>query len=396
MPRPVSDHAPSLPFLPEGVATLFQLAEPDKALPAAVPHRGLTFTVQDYLGLSSHPAVRSAALGALGTHRLLSPRVGLTDSVLVLEDGLAAFLKLPAAVTFPSGAEAIRQTLRSLLRPNDHVIVDSAAHPAMFETIQLSPSHLHRSPSASVDGVERRLTRLARLRHRGRLIIAVPAISAHGSKVADLADLCALARQHQALLVVDATHDLGALGLSGGGVAEIQGCRERIDILLGSFAKTFGAGGGFAAFRDPAHKTALCQSPAQTTALSPVNAAAIHAALEIISSPEGHRRRRNLHGLSLRLRNHLMADGIRPMGKASPFVPILLPALTALPRTALLESAGPRVTLLQVPTVPLHAPRWRIQLTADHSPADIDDLAELIRDVSRTFARSPTRAGVPA
>ncbi|MGB3251212.1 MAG: hypothetical protein WBB13_18825, partial [Tabrizicola sp.] len=100
--------------------------------------------------------------------------------------------------------------------------------------------------------------------------------------------------------------------------------------------------------------------------------------------------------LSLRLRNHLMADGIRPMGKASPFVPILLPLLTALPRTALLESAGPRVALLQSPTVPLHAPRWRIQLTAAHSPADIDDLAELIRDVTRAFDRRFVHPRVPA
>ena len=74
----------------------------------------------------------------------------------------------------------------------------------------------------------------------------------------------------------------------------------------------------------------------------------------------------------------------------------IMPALTALPRTALLESAGPRVSLLQAPTVPLHAPRWRIQLTADHSPADIDDLAELIRDVTRAFDRRFVHPRVPA
>ena len=127
-----------------------------------------------------------------------------------------------------------------------------------------------------------------------------------------------------------------------------------------------------------------------------MNAAAILAALEVISTAEGRRRRRNLHGLSLRLRNHLMADGVKVMGQASPFVPILLPTLSALPRTALLESAGPLVTLLQAPSVPAHTPRWRIQLTADHSPADIDDLAELIRDVSRAFDRAPARQRVPA
>jgi 7-keto-8-aminopelargonate synthetase-like enzyme len=186
------------------------------------------------------------------------------------------------------------------------------------------------------------------------------------------------------------------MGPTGGGIAEVQGCLGRIDVMLGSFARTFGAAGGYAAFRDPSLKAALCQTQWRTTALSPVNASAILAALDIVSGSEGRLRRRNLHGLSLRLRNHLMADGVKVMGKASPFVPILLPMPTALPRTALLESAGPRVQLLQAPVVPLHAPRWRIVLSAAHGPADIDDFAELVRDVTRTFDRTHAPARIPA
>ena len=361
---------------------------------------GLNFGLQDYLALSVHPAVRSAAIGPLHAQHIGGPGPtlchGLSAPVLALEERLAAFLQLPAAVTFRSGTDAIRQTLASLLRPGDEVIVDSAAHPAMFETILLTQAHLHRSPAASVEGVERRLARLSRQSRHGRLIITVPAVSAHGSRLADLAELSALARQYGAILIADVTHDLGAMGLQGRGLMEIQACLGRVDILVGSLSKTFGAPGGFAAFRDPGLKAALLKSQKQPTALAPGNAAMILAALDLIASPEGQRRRRNLHGLSLRLRNHLMADGIRPMGKASPFVPILLPRLTALHHTALLESAGPRVPLLQAPNVPLHAPRWRIQLTAAHSPGDIDDLAELIRDVTRAFDRRSVRPRVTA
>jgi len=361
---------------------------------------GLNFGLQDYLALSLHPAVRSAAIGRLHAQRsaVHGPMFchGLSTPVLALEERLAAFLRLPAAVTFRSGTDAIHQTLARLFRPGDEVIVDSAAHPAMFETILLAQARLHRSPAASVEGVERRLARLSRQPRHGRLIIAVPAVSAYASRLADLAELSALSRQYGAILVADVTHDLGTMGLHGRGLMEIQACLGRVDVVLGSLGKTFGAPGGFAAFRDPDLKAALCQSQEEPTALSPVNAAMLLAALDLIASPEGQRRRRNLHGLSLRLRNHLMADGIRPMGKASPFVPILLPRLTALPHTALLESAGPRVPLLQAPNVPLHAPRWRIQLTAAHSSGDIDDLAELIRDVTRIFDRLTTRPRVTA
>lgn len=400
MPRPAAAFDTTFALAVD--APLLRLLDAGQAhpVPERKLRRSLNFALQDYLALSAHPAVRSAAFGALGScgmaDRDPQPGPGVTARVLALENRLADFLQLPVAVTFPSGTEAIRQTLRGLLRPTDEVIVDSAAHPAMFETIRLSRARLHRSPAASVEGVERRLTRLARQPRQGRLVIAVPTVSAHGSRLADMAELSSLARQHGAILIADVSHDLGAMGPSGGGVLEIQACLGRADILLGSLAKTFGAPGGFAAFRDPDMQATLRLSHRHGTALPSANAAAILAALDLIAGPEGQRRRRNLHGLSLRLRNHLMADGIRPMGKASPFVPILLPLLTALPRTALLQSAGPRVPLLQAPLVPLHAPRWRIQLTAAHSPADIDDLAELIRDVTRSFDRHLVRRRVSA
>lgn len=368
--------------------------------PDAPPRLALNFASFDYLALAAHPAIRTAALAALGRHRLTATaptdRQGLAAPVLTLESHLAEFLHLPAAAVFPSGSEAIRLTLGALLRPGDCVIVDGGAHPAMADAVLAARAALHRSPPASVEGIERRLVRLARQPRSGRLFIAVPAVSAHASRIPDLADLSALARTYGATLIVDSTHDLGALGPTGGGMAEIQGCLGRIDIMLGSFARTFGAAGGYAAFRDPSLKSALCQTRWRTTPMSPVNASAILAALDLVSGSEGRRRRRNLHGLSLRLRNHLMADGVKVMGKASPFVPILLPARTALPRTALLESAGPRVQLLQAPVVPLHAPRWRIALSAAHGPADIDDLAELVRDVTRAFDRKPIQARVPA
>ena len=342
---------------------------------------GLDFASQDYLSLAAHPAIRAAASDPLPT-----------SVALELNSRLAAFLQLPVVATFASGTDAIRQTLGTLLRPGDEVIVDTGAHPAMAETVLHAQAHLHRTPSGSAEGVERRLARLSRRPRHGRIVIAVPAVSAHGSRISDLAELSNLARHFGALLVADVTHDLGAMGQTGGGVMEIQGCLGRADVVLGSFFPTFARSGGFAAFRNPAHLAAQSRPHPEAS----VNTDAVLAALDLVASPEGRRRRRNLHGLSLRLRNHLMSDGIKVMGQASPFVPILLPPLTALPRTALLESAGPRVTLLQAPTVPLHAPRWRIQLAANHSLADIDDLAELIRDVTRAFDRTPARTRVPA
>lgn len=355
---------------------------------------GLNFATQDYLALAAHPALRSAAMAALGQHRLgapgSAPAMGMTAPVLALEARTARFLHLPCAVVFPSGADAIRTTLHTILRPGDDVIVDANAHPAMFETVLTARARLHRSPAASVEGVERRLRRLAAHPRRGQVYVALAAVSAQSSQVADLTELTELCHAYDARLIVDVSHDLGSMAQNGGGVMEIQGCLGRIDIVLGSFAKSFGASGGFAAFRDPALRDELRRGQTgqwRTAALSPINASAILAAFDIVDGAEGRRRRRRLHGSSLRLRNHLMADGLRLMGQPSPLIPVRLPPLTALPRTTLLESAGPVVTLLQAPLVAAHAPRWRIQLSSDHSAAHIDDLAELIRDVTRAFDR---------
>jgi glycine C-acetyltransferase len=372
--------------------------------PKAHAAPGLNFAAQDYLSLAGHPALRAAATEALVQHRFCAagttPQLGLTVPALMLEDRVARFLHLTEAVVFPSGAEAIRATLRCTLREGDDVIVDGGAHSAMFETVVAARATLHRSPAGSVEAVERRLRRLAAQPRRGRLFVAVPAISAHTSVIADLAGLVDLCRDHDATLIVDVTHDLGAVAPGGGGMLEVHGCLGRVGIVIGSFAKCFGAAGGFAAFHDPGLKRALRLShhgQRQTAALSAVNAATILAAFDIIDSPQGRTRRLRLQSAALRLRNHLMADGLRVMGQPSPLVPVRLPLMTALPRTALLESAGARVTLLMTPAVASQAPRWRLQLMADHSAADIDDLADLIRDVTRVFDRQrrPARQREP-
>jgi glycine C-acetyltransferase len=363
---------------------------------------GVNFAAQDYLSLSGHPALLAAAMDALTHHQLLSggtaAQLGLTIPALTLEARVARLLRLPDAVVFPSGAEANRATLRTLLQRGDHVIVDAGSHPAMAETTLAAGAILLSAPPGSIEGVERRLQRLAATHPRGRVFVTVPTISAHSSVHADLASLVALCREYGATLIADATHDLGAMGAHGGGLIELQGCLGRVDVVTGSFAKSFGASGGFSAFRDPELKYRMRHfrhAQGQSTALSPVNAAVILAAFDIIETAEGQDRRRRLRGHTLRLRNHLLADGIEVMGQTSPLVPIRLPFETAQARTELMERAGTLVTLLEAPVVPRHSPRWRFQLMADHTAADIDELADLIHDVTRLFDRQRRTARQP-
>lgn len=350
---------------PSGQSVAASPGDATSALP-----RGLDFTRQDYLALGRLPLVRSAGKPSPDAAPLLARR-------------LARFLALPVAQLHASGTAAIRAVLGGLLTEGDTIIIDAGAPAALFAAAQGTGARLLRTPPGSLDGVERRLARLARLPRCGRLFVAVPAVAGFTSVVPDLPDLLQLCASHGARLIVDVSHDLGSTAQSGLGVMELQGCLGQVDVVLGSLAKCFAAEGGFAAFRDPE----LAPPVRPAAPLSPDRAATILAALTLIDSPEGRRRRRCLHGTALRLRNHLMADGLRVLGQPSPLVPVPLPPALAEPMTALLRSAGPQVPLVRAPLVAGLAPRWRFLLSSDHGPADIDDLADLIRDVARTVLR---------
>lgn len=358
----------------------------DRDRPGAGLASGHDFASLDPLVLTRDAAVQAAARAALHRRHLVATQGGADPDPPRLAAGLAGriarFVALPTAITFASGEAAIRATLRGLLRPGDQVIVDAGSHPAMFETVRASAARFCRSPAGSFDAVERRLTRLTRQRQGGRILVAVPAVARLSSVSVHLADLVALCAVYRAVLVVDVSQDLGLIGQTGRGLMEVEGCLGRVDVVHGGLDEAFGTTGGFAAFRDPSLQGKSLADPLDGARVPP-----LLAAFDLLDSAEGQARRRRLHGNALRLRNHLMADGLRVMGQPSPVVPVRLDPQTARALTALLRSAGPVVPLLQAPVVAGRAPRWHIRPRSDHGPADIDNLAELIHDASRSLSR---------
>jgi glycine C-acetyltransferase len=348
--------------------SVLQTAPLDEALSPFTPRsRGRSFSAQDPLGMVPQPAIT------------------VSDPVHLLNTRLARLLQLPVALTFPAPDQATRAALGTVLQPGDSVILDAACDSAMFETVWALQARPRRCPAASLTGVERRLRRLSASQGAGRIWVVVPAISPYASAMAEVADLADLCQDFGAGLIVDVTQDLGSIGQFGGGVMEVQGCLGRADVVLGSFARSFCAPGGFVGLRNPDLAHPLRR--AQNRPIAPSHAATILAMLDLVESAEGQRRRRRLHAISLRLRNHLLADGVPVLGQPSPIVPVRLSPQTAHACTALMHSAGIGVSLVQRPTVASHAPRWCLSLSADHSPADIDSLADLIRDVIRSQTR---------
>jgi glycine C-acetyltransferase len=346
---------------------------------------GLNFTSMDYLGLSSHEAITAATVRAAQKLPLASggtaAMTGLSPQLLALERRVADCLGLADATVFASGWQALQAATATLLGPRDHAIIDMNAHPALRAGARLAGATVHTFPHASLEGVERRLSRLRRADQDSGLLVATSALFPTTATITDLISLVEICAAYRATLLVDVAHDFGALGPRGLGVAELQGLVGRIDVVVGSFAKTFASNGGFVASRNAPFQLALRLAGAgqsQSAALSPLQAAVILSAFDIVFSPEGTRRRARLMANALRLRNRLVVEGFHVLGQPGPLVSVILKGgLFARAMTAEAARRGVLVNLLESPHVPRHAPRWRLQLMSEHTMADIDRLAEV-------------------
>jgi 7-keto-8-aminopelargonate synthetase-like enzyme len=200
----------------------------------------------------------------------------------------------------------------------------------------------------------------------------------------DLRRMQALARQHGALLMVDVAHDLGCLGAGGGGQLALQGLLGQVDLVMGSFSKTFASNGGFVACHDRAIKEYLRFYAAPNTfsnALSPVQVAIIRACVAIVRSAEGDERRERLMRAILALRGALTEHGITVLGHPSPIVPVMLgPDGLARVASREMSQAGLLANLVEYPAVSLNSARLRMQVMADHTPALAQTAARIVAD----------------
>ncbi len=205
--------------------------------------------------------------------------------------------------------------------------------------------------------------------------------------VPDIAATQAACREYGATLVVDVAHDLGALGPGGTGSLGAQGCLGGVDLVMGSFSKTFGSNGGFVASREAAVKQFLkVYSPSNTfsNALSPAQAAVVRAALGVVRSAEGQALRDRLMRNIGVLRAELLSRGLQALGEASPIVPVLV-GTEALGREAArhLPTHGVLANLVEFPAVAEGRARFRLQVMAGHEPGQALRAAQGVSDALR-------------
>lgn len=371
---------------------------------------GVNFGSQDYLSLSSHPLIRQAAVQAieqLGVHVGGSAALmGNSESSVQLECELADWLHLKDCSLFPTGWAAGYGAIRALVRDRDHVVIDRLAHACLQDGARAATRHVHTFDHLSVASLERQLVAIRENHPSAGILVVTESLFSMDSDIPDLKAHQELAHRYQATLLVDVAHDLGSMGPEGLGAIQAQGMLGKIDVVMGTFSKTFASNGGFVASNEPGLKLAIrfgCGPHTFSNALSPVQAQVVLKALEIIRSEEGAQRRRRLHANTVDLRAKLSALGCTVMGVPSAVVPVLMGGTSQCRMVSrFLLAGGAIANAVEYPAVPRDAARLRLQVMADHSQKDIDTFVTVltlaIRDADATLVKlhSENDGGLPA
>lgn len=348
--------------------------------------QGVNFASQDYLSLASHPAVHEAALRALrdaGPHSAGSAvLLGNTPYSQALEAALGELLRLEHVVLFPTGWAAAFGAITALVHGADHVVIDALAHASLRQGAAGATRNLLVHRHLDCDHVRELLVRIRAQDAVNAILVVTEGLFSMDADSPDLPLLQHLCREYGATLLVDVAHDLGALGPGGGGTIAAQGMTGRIDLVMGSFSKTFATNGGFVACAERAARRQLQMYAGPhmfSNALSPLQAAVATQSLRIAGAAEGDGLRADLLRNAVELRALLHAAGLHCLGAASPIVPVWA-GLEAAARVAgmLLARDAVFVNPVEFPGVPLGAARLRLQLMARHSSAQLRSAAPLV------------------
>ncbi|WP_417397484.1 8-amino-7-oxononanoate synthase [Gimesia chilikensis] len=348
----------------------------------------INFSSNDYLDLAQDPRLVSAAsvaLSELGVGARASALVsGRTSWHVRLEEQLAKFEGAEAALLFPSGYAANLGVISAVAQEADTIFCDRLNHASLIDGCRLSGARFR---VYRHDQLEKLKRELAKPTGAGKKFIVTDSVFSMDGLSAPLRDLCDLAEEFGASLIIDEAHGTGVYGCKGRGLAEELGVEDRVAIRIGTLSKAVGCLGGFVSGSETLINWLWNRVRTQiySTALPPSICAAACAALEVIQTES--MRRDRLHELSRYLRSGLKERSrLTVPASTGPIIPVILsdPALT-MQVARDLQSDGFLVGAIRPPTVPQGTSRLRISLTCAHQR---EDLERFLKALDGSLARN--------
>jgi len=347
----------------------------------------LILSSNNYLGLAADPAVVHAGVDALHRYGAGTASVRFICGTFTihrsLEQALARFVGTEASMSYVSAWNANEGFTATVVEEGDLVLSDALNHASIIDSIRLAKSITKCQTGvykhADLDDLR---AKLAAGRSAKRRIIWSDGVFSMEGSIAPLPDLLTIAREHDAILVIDDSHATGVLGKSGRGTAEHFGVLGEVDVITSTLGKALGgAAGGFVA-----GSAALCDYLTQrsrpqlfSNALPPTVAASSLAAVELI---EAHPERvQTLRDNARYFRERIVEAGFSPLPGETPIIPIIVGETSAaIEMSELLLQEGVFVTGFGFPVVPQGEARVRCQISAAHTRDDLDEaIAAFVR-----------------
>jgi 8-amino-7-oxononanoate synthase len=340
----------------------------------------------DYLGLTQDSRLESAAVAVFDKYgtsctgsRYLTGTLALHEE---LERRLARFFEADAALTFSTGFLGMLAVLSALTGRQDILYLDREDHASLYDGARLSFGTLRKYRHNDLEDLERLLARDAG-KPGGRMIVTDGVFSMSGH-IANLPGIVELARKYDARIAVDDAHATGVLGENGRGTSEHFGLEKEIDLIIGTFSKSFASVGGF--MTGPRAVINYVKHHGRpfifTAALPAMQVAVALEALNIMETEPEHRER--LQENATQLRKGLSALGFDTLGSETQIVPVLIgpDELTVTFWRGLWE-AGIFTTPALPPGVPPGQSIIRTSVNANHTPQQIERLLEAFATVGR-------------
>ncbi len=335
----------------------------------------LNFCANNYLGLSSHPAVIQAAHEALDArgYGMSSVRFicGTQDRHKELEASISSFLGTADTILYTSCFDANGGLFETLLGPEDAIISDALNHASIIDGIRLCKAERHRFANDDMNELEDCLKKTQGKRLR---MIATDGVFSMDGIVARVDKICDLAEKYGAMVMVDDSHATGFVGKTGRGSHEYRDCMDRVDIITSTLGKALGgASGGFTTGRKQIIDMLRNRSRPYlfSNTLAPAIVAGSLAAIGLLT--ETTELRDKLEANTMRFREGMAAAGFSIREGDHPIVPIMLgEAKLAVDFASQLLGEGIYVIGFSYPVVPKGQARIRVQLSAAHSDAEVD------------------------
>ena len=351
------------------------IGSPQGATVAVMEREVLNLCANNYLGLADHPAVLGAAKAALDRwgYGMASVRFicGTQEVHKELEKALSDFLGTEDTILYSSCFDANGGIFEALLDERDAVISDALNHASIIDGIRLCKARRFRYANRDMEDLERQLKESAGARFR---MVVTDGVFSMDGYMTPLADICDLAEQHQAMVMVDDSHAVGFIGPNGRGTHEHHGVMGRVDAITGTLGKALGgASGGYVSGRQ--ELVAILRQRSRpylfSNSVAPPIAAASLKVLELLGTAGDLRQR--LADNTKFFRGRMTEEEFDILSGDHPIVPVMVgdAALAGRMAAAMLEK-GVYVVGFSYPVVPQGKARIRAQVSAAHSRDDLE------------------------